>query len=125
MARYLILIQTIFVFCICDYDLVQAKEPLKLKYCSYKDMNLNLTIDSSITEDKIDCLGSTDGAGHETITFKKLGIEILVVNIESQTVRDEYRRLKINGEPGFGYSPDKGALNAATDNLKKIIEFEK
>lgn len=103
----------------------QAKEQLKLKYCSYRDINASVIIDSSITEDKIECLGSTDGAGHEIIIFKKSGKEILAVNIESTAVTEDYRRLKINDQPGFGYSPDKGALNAATDDLKKIVEFEK
>lgn len=108
-----------------NYIIVQAKEQLKLKYCIYRDINSAIIIDSSITEDRIECLGFTEGTGHEVIAFKKLGKEILAVKIESIAVTEEYRRLKINGQPGFGYSPDKGALNAATDDLKQIVEFEK
>lgn len=125
MLRNLFFILAIFFAHMSNCIMAQAKEQLKLKYCSYRDINSAVIIDSSITEDKIECIGSTDGAGHEIIIFKKLGKEVLAVKIESTAVIEEYRRLKINGQPGFGYSPDKGALNAATDDLKKIVEFEK
>ena len=125
MQRHLFYITAIFFAYLSGFLMAQAKEPLKLKYCNYRDINTGATIDSSITEDKTECLGSTDGAGHEIIIFKKLGKQILAINIESTAVTEEYRRLKINGQPGFGYSSDNGVLNAATDDLKQIVEFEK
>lgn len=55
----------------------------------------------------------------DTLTFRD-GARVSVEYVDHQ---GGYHRLKINGQPAFGYETDPNSLRAATLDLKQIVEW--